>query len=352
MIPITLRQLRYFDALVRHRHFGDAARAVAISQPALSMQIRELETTIGVPLVERRARRVEITAAGHEVARRASAILQGVAELADIGQVHGQGEPAALTGRLTLGIIPTVAPYLLPTLLGRLSQSAPDLDLVVRESQTERLLDDIAAAKLDLALLALPAERPGLVTLPLIAEPFLMLRRRPEDSAPVPEDGEMAEANLGMLLDERLLLLEEGHCFRDQALSFCTGGTGALGPAGLSRTGVTADATASMTARDTGLDAGPGMGETLSVSSLSTLAQMAEAGMGVTLIPAMAARIEVRAETLECLSFGPAGPSRTLGLVWRATSPLAQRFETLGNVIHDAVATLLGAAAIPVRNDR
>ncbi|MEM9784522.1 MAG: hydrogen peroxide-inducible genes activator, partial [Pseudomonadota bacterium] len=290
------------------------ARAAAISQPALSMQIRELEAAVGVPLVERRARRVEITEAGREVARRATAILKAVTDLQDVGGAYAAGGQGGLAGRLSLGMIPTVAPYLLPTLLGRLVEAAPDLELSVRESQTETLLDDVGRAELDAALVALPAIRDGLVSMPLIGEPFLLLRRR-GDGPPLQQREAPAKADPAMLSDQRLLLLEEGHCLRDQALSFCTTAGAATG------------------------------GDTLSVSSLSTLAQMAEAGMGVTLIPAMAARVEVRSDTLECLEFGRNGPSRVLGLVWRATSPVAERFEAFGRIVGEAARSVLGTSA-------
>ncbi|MEL6265219.1 MAG: LysR substrate-binding domain-containing protein [Pseudomonadota bacterium] len=312
MTSITLRQLRYFEALARHRHFGDAARACSVSQPALSMQVRDLEAAVGVALIERRARAIGITPAGEELARRAEAIARAVAELEDVARALGD----PLGGITRLGVIPTAAPYLLPAVFRALAEQYPGLDLRVRETQTEGLLRELGAGRIDLALVAMPIREAGLVSRPLFDEPFLMVRPAASAGSPMPEP-----TSLG----ERLLLLEEGHCFRDQALAVCgtPGERGRAVPAGR-----------------------------LDASSLSTLVQVVSAGLGLTLLPAMAAPFEARRAGVDLAAFPAGGPARTLGLVWRETTPLAERFEAVGRVIDEvgrrqvAEGTALAAAGV------
>ena len=209
MINLTLRQLRYFEALARLGHFGRAAEACAISQPALSMQIRELEAALGADLFERGARQVRLSPFGQAFEGRAREILRAVDELEDVARA-ARGR---LVGRLRIGVIPTVAPYLLPTLIPALMRDNVDLDIHVRETVTPRLLRDLAEGRLDIAIVALPVSEPALVEVPLFAESFLLVRPASEAGRPVPGPERLREM--------RLLLLEEGHCFRDQALSFC-----------------------------------------------------------------------------------------------------------------------------------
>jgi LysR family hydrogen peroxide-inducible transcriptional activator len=290
---LTLRQLRYFDALARHGHFGQAAEASAISQPALSMQIRELEETLGTPLFERSARQVRLTGFGEEVLSRVRDILRSVEELGDLARASGEG----LAGRLRIGVIPTVAPYLLPRIAGRLAERYPGLDLHLRETVTPRLLQELAEGRLDAAIVALPVSEPSLTEVALFSEDFVLVRPPEDDGKPVP-----SAESLGRM---RLLLLEEGHCFRDQALSFCN---------------LTA-----ATPR-----------EILDGSSLTTLVQMVSAGIGVTLIPEMAVRVETRSARVALARFPAPGPSRTIGMVWRQSSPLAARLAGVAEVVRDA----------------
>lgn len=280
MAGITLKQLRYFEALARMRHFGHAADHCAISQPALSVQIKELETTLGQPLFERSARAVRLTALGEDFAGRARDILRAVDELGDLARAAGQG----LSGRLRLGVIPTIAPYLLPQLIRAASTRYAGLDLSIRETITPRLLDELARGRLDAALLALPVSEPGLTEMALFEEEMLLVRPAADAGHPPPTRADLQEM--------KLLLLEEGHCFRDQALSFCN--------------------IQSALSRD-GLDG----------SSLSTLVQMVGAGMGVTLIPEMATRVETTAADVSLTRLGPPRPTRSIGMVWRNSSPLA-----------------------------
>lgn len=304
MNTLTVKQFRYFEALARFGHFGRAAEASAISQPALSMQIKDLETTLGMALFERGARQVRLTAFGEVFATRVRDILRAVDELHDLARAAQDH----MTGRLRIGVIPTVAPYLLPTLIGNLASGAGGLDLHVRETLTPRLLRELAEGKLDAAIVALPVSEPSLAEVALFAENFVLVRPLCDAMQPVPGPE--------MLAEMRLLLLEEGHCFRDQALSFC--GIGA--------------------ARRQ---------ELLDASSLSTLVQMVAAGIGVTLIPEMAVPVETRSAAVAIAHFPDPQPARTLGMVWRRTSPLATQLATLAETVRKAAAALHARATCP-----
>ncbi len=290
MIQITLRQLRYFDALIRHGHFGRAAEACAISQPALSMQIKELEEALGGALLERSARKVALTKFGEELAQRVRDILHSVDELGDFARASR----ARLTGRLRIGMIPTIAPYLLPTVMGNLTRTHPELEIHVREALTSKLIRELAEGRLDTAIVALPVSEPSLTEVALFAENFLLVRPGEDEGTPVPSSE--------MLREMKLLLLEEGHCFRDQALSFCN--------------------KQSAVPR-----------EVLDASSLSTLVQMVRAGMGVTLIPEMAMAVETRSASVSVARFRDPQPSRTIGMIWRKTSPLAGKLLQISEVV-------------------
>ena len=287
MINVTLRQLRYFDALARHGHFGRAAEACAISQPALSMQIKELEDTLGGMLLERSARQVALTRFGEDLARRARDILRSVDELGDFARASRD----RLAGRLRIGMIPTIAPYLLPKVIGNLTQTHPEIDIQVREALTPKLIQELAEGRLDTAIVALPVSETSLTEVALFDENFLLVRPRKDEGTPVP--------SREML---RLLLLEEGHCFRSQALSFCK------------------------------MQSSPPR-EMLDANSLSTLVQMVSAGIGVTLIPEMAVAVETRSASVSVARFKNPQPSRTIGMVWRKKSPLARQLLQISEVV-------------------
>jgi len=297
MIQMTLRQLRYFDALARHSHFGRAAAACSISQPALSMQIKELEDALGAVLIERGARQVRLTKVGEEAALRARDILRAVDELGDFARASHD----RLAGRLRIGMIPTIAPYLLPAVMSNLTRLHPELDIHVREALTSKLIQELAEGRLDAAIVALPVSEPSLTEIALFAESFLLVR--PGGDAGTPAPGSEA------LREMRLLLLEEGHCFRDQALSFCN-------------------------------MASPQPREVLDASSLSTLVQMVSAGMGVTLIPEMAVEVETRRASVSVARFKDPQPSRTIGMIWRKTTPLAGQLIELSELVRRAAAAL------------
>lgn len=297
MANITIKQLRYCDALARHGHFGRAAAACAISQPALSMQIKELEESLGAVLFERGARQIQPTIFGEEFTLRARNILRSVDELGDLARAS-QGR---LSGRLRLGVIPTIAPYLLPTLIGNLSRTDIGLDIHVRESLTHKLIHELLEGQLDAAIVALPVSEPALTEVALFEESFLLVRPLADERKPVP--------SRDLLREMRLLLLEEGHCFRDQALSFCN--------------------IQSALPRE-GLDG----------SSLSTLVQIVGAGIGVTLIPEMAMAVETRSAPVSVVRLKDPQPLRTVGMIWRKTSPLAKQLLQIADVVREAAETL------------
>ena len=295
MIGLTMKHLRYFDALATHAHFGRAAEACAISQPALSLQMKELEALLGAPLIERGARQERLTPLGEDFAARARDILRAVDELGDLARAAS----GPLSGRLRIGVIPTVAPYLLPRIIKDLSAHLPGLDLHPREAVTGRLLDDLAQGRLDIAIVALPVSEPALVEYPLFEEEFVLVRPAEDAGKPVPDRDSLRTM--------RLLLLEEGHCFRDQALSFCN-----LSPS---------------VAR-----------AVMEGSSLSTLVQMVGAGIGVTLIPRMAVAIEAQTAPVSIVRLPPPRPSRTIGMVWRRSNPLADPLARIAGIVGTACA--------------
>ncbi|MAY34057.1 MAG: LysR family transcriptional regulator [Rhodovulum sp.] len=293
MIGLTLKHLRYFQALAQHRHFGRAADACAISQPALSLQIKELEALFGVALVERNAREIRLTSVGEALLDKARGILLAVGELDDLARAA----KGPLAGRLRMGVIPTVAPYLLPRIIAALSDRLPELDLHLREAMTEVLIAELQEGRLDVAILALPISEPTLTEFALFDEDFVLVRPAEDAGNPVPSPQ--------TLQTMRLLLLEEGHCFRDQALSFCQ-----------------MDATRP--------------GALMEGSSLSTLVQMVGAGMGVTLIPDMAVDMETRSADVAIARFPAPRPRRTIGMVWRKSNPLAEQLMQMGAIVRGA----------------
>lgn len=297
MINFTLKQLRYFEALAKHGHFGRAADACGISQPALSMQIKELEESLGTELFERGARQVRLSNFGEAFALRVRDILRSVDELGDLARAS----PDRLVGRLRIGVIPTIAPYLLPTIIGNLTRTNADLDIHVRETVTPKLLQELAEGRLDTAIVALPVSEPSLAEVALFSEEFVLVRPSEDAGKPVP--------SREMLREMRLLLLEEGHCFRDQALSFCN-----------TRTALPR--------------------ELLDCSSLTTLVQMVSAGIGVTLIPEMAVAVETRSGSVSVARFKSPQPSRAIGMVWRKTSPLAKQLLQIAEVVRQSADAL------------
>ena len=289
---VTLRQLRYLEALAETLHFGQAAEACAVTQPALSMQIKELEYELQVSLIERRRSGIELTEQGEEIVRRGRSILASVRDLLD----YAKHRERVLTGSLKLGAIPSIAPYLLPAALPELQRRFPDLTLQLRESITGTLIRELVSGYLDLILVALPIEDPEVETLHLFDDKFVLAARASK--------GKRAKAT-DMLVHERLLLLEEGHCLRDQALSFCRL--------------VTPEARASFGA-----------------SSLATIVQMVAHGYGITLLPEMAVASEVHQRSgIRLLHFPAPEPKREIGLAWRKTSPRKPDFHAFAALLKD-----------------
>jgi LysR family hydrogen peroxide-inducible transcriptional activator len=293
---ITLKQLRYLTTLAEHRHFGRAADACAVTQPALSMQIRGLEKDLGVVLVERRHGDVTLTETGLELARRGRTVLVAAHDLVDFARLRSR----PLNGGLTIGIIPTLAPYVLPKVLPALQRQYPDLRVELRETQTKTLVHELMRGSLDVLMLALPILEVETATVALFEDPFLLAvpkdDRRPEGTIVSADDIDLA----------RLILLEEGHCLRDQALAFCAGDR-----------------------RDKSF----GLGAT----SLATVLQMVANGYGITLLPEVAVDVEARGERVKLLRFAPPTPSRTIGLAWRPTSPRKCDFVALAQIVVDAL---------------
>jgi len=294
---ISLKQLRYFDAVVRTGHFGKAAEQCAVTQPALSMQIQEMEKDLGVPLLERGRNGVIPTEAGREVAARAVRVLTEVRDIVDFARRQGE----TLAGPLHFGVIPSVAPYLLPALLPLIRNKFPDLALSLRETQTQHLLDELLEGGLDLLLLALPVEHAEVETMKLFTDRFLLAMPKSRRIA------SRIRATPDLLKQDRLLLLEEGHCLRDQALAFCS------------------------LRRVDNID-------TFGASNLSTLVQMVANGLGLTLLPQLAVDLEGRRGDVRLMRFADPEPRRVIGLAWRKSSPRKRHFTELGKLIAQAAA--------------
>ena len=292
MRNLTLKQIRYFDALARLGTFSAAAEACSVTQPALSMQIKEMEEGAGAALLERGPRGVRLTAFGEMVHQRAKAMLAIVEELDDLARSVG-GEPS---GNLRLGVIPTIAPYLLPAVITRLAQKFPGLNPILRESMTSRLIEELHDGRIDAAILALPVSEPTFSEVTLFSEQFVLIRPAEDAGKPVPHRDKLREM--------RLLLLEEGHCFRQQALSCCDM------PSTQPR-------------------------EMLDGSSLSTLVQMVGVGVGVTLIPEMAVPVETRSAAVSVARFRDPQPRRSIGMIWRRSSALEPQLMQIAELVRD-----------------
>ena len=290
---MTLQDLRYVVALADDGHFGRAAAACNIGQSTLSTQIKKLEKQLGVTLFERTTQTVSVTAIGAEVARRARQVLADVDGIIGVGQ-HMAGP---LTGAFSLGVIPTLGPYLLPWLVPPLKRDYPDLRLTVCEDLTSPLLERLASHRLDAALVALPIEDDRLDTLPLFDEPFWFAEpkgRRPAAAARVMKADD--------LRGRRLLLLTEGNCFRDQTLAICGTTDG-------------------------------GAGGDFRATSLETILQMVATGLGCTLLPAMACS-DARTSGLTTTKL-EAGIGRRIGLVWRRSFPGMRDIHLLAATVRD-----------------
>lgn len=302
---MNLRDLRYLVALAEARHFGRAAEACHVSQPTLSTQIRKLEDELGVALVERAPRHVMLTPAGVDIAARARRVLSEVEQMRETARRTSDPE----AGTVRLGLFPTLGPYLLPHVVPRIRARFPRLELLLVEEKTETVLHMLRDGRLDAAVLALPLHEDWLETEFLFEEPFLLA---------VPEGHALShrhDLQLAELSDQHLLLLEEGHCLRDQALEVCT-------------------------------LAGAGEKEGFRATSLETLRQMVAAGVGVTLLPMLAVKPPVSpSENIRLIAFRDPPPSRQMAMVWRRSSAMSDFLRQLAGVLRDLPPGLLATPA-------
>lgn len=289
----SIKQLQYLIALQEHASFSEAAAASNVTQSTLSAAIAALEDLLGQRLADRSQRQISLTPLGLEVAEESRAIVARANALLS----RAQSLQAPLSGPLRLGVIPTIAPFLLPDLLPALDQAYPLLELQLREDLSERLVEHLRTGAIDVALIAFPYDTPGMEQEELFQEPFVIACARGQWRGDNP-------ARLGDLESEKLLLLEEGHCLRDHALTACK-----------------------MQGRR---DRSP-----FSATSLATLIQMVGHGYGVTLLPEMTAQAQAMPKTIEIVPFAAPAPARSIGIVWRRGNPQARDFALLGRLIRD-----------------
>ncbi len=295
---MTLNELRYIVAVARERHFGRAAEACHVSQPTLSVAVRKLEEELGVSLFERRKGDISITPIGEQIVSQAQRVLE---EVAGLRQIALQGRDQ-LSGPLRLGAIYTIGPYLLPHLIPQLAETAPQMPLVVEENYTAVLCEKLKQGDLDIIVISLPFDEPGIRTLPLYEEPFVLLI---PSSHPLNQE---EEVSIDQLSRENVLLLGAGHCFRDQVLEVC--------PDCLGKS----------------VDGRPR--QALESSSLETIRYMVASGLGVTVLPCTATGAERFSERLvQIRRFAGTPPSRTVALAWRKSFP---RPEAV-NVVREAI---------------
>lgn len=288
----TTKQLRYFVALDQYEHFGKAADACFVSQPAFSVAIKELESLLNIQLVDRTNKNVTVTALGRDIARQARAVLRDLEDLVDIAK----GNQQPLTGQLKLGVIPTIAPFLLPRLLPALRKAYPGLKLHLKEDLTERVYERLMDGELDLILIALPYDLRNTTDMPLFDDHFYLAYQ--QKSAFIDPE----QYSVSAMPSDSILLLEDGHCLRDHALSACNIKN--------------ADKVSSITA-----------------TSLLTLVQMVDADLGVTYLPEMAVHSQLLKNTrIKTMPMG-ARACRQIGLVWRKASTRAAEFSMLGEFI-------------------
>jgi len=312
---MNLRDLHYLVALAEHRHFGRAAEACFVSQPTLSTQIKKLEDELGVPLVERTPRKVLLTEVGRDIATRARDVLNEIEQIRSVARRTLDPE----SGTVRLGIFPTLGPYLLPHALPLVRAAFPRLELLLVEEKTEVVLRMLREGKLDAGILALPLHEDSLHSEFLFEEPFLLAV---SDAHPLAQH--RGQLKLGELSSHNLLLLEDGHCLRDQALEVCHL-TGAGEHSGFRAT------------------------------SLETLRQMVAANVGITLLPVTAVKPPVApVENLHLIEFRGHPPSRRIAMVWRKSSAMDGFLRRLADVFRQLPADLLDAhtAATPAPTAR
>ena len=297
---MNLRDLKYLVALADHKHFGRAAAACYVSQPTLSTQIKKLEDELGVPLVERAPRKVMLTPAGRDAAERARRIVAEVEQMKEAARRSQDPE----AGTVRLGMFPTLGPYLLPHVVPRIRARFPHLELLLVEEKSDVLLSRLREGKLDAGLLALPVADDQLHTEFLFEEPFVLAV---PESHPLAQRGSLTLAELS---HQQLLLLEDGHCLREQALDVCR----------LS---------------------GANEKSEFRATSLETLRQMVAADVGITLLPTLAVKPPVaRSPNIHLLGFSDSHPSRRIAMVWRKSSAMSGFLQQLAQVFRELPPTL------------
>lgn len=291
----TLRQFEYIVALAETGQFVEAARTCGVSQPALSKQIKDVEYLLGFPVFERTRPLVIVTPAGQEIVRRAREILAKTEELMNAARAAA----GLRQGTVRLGVIPTIAPYGLPGFLMKLRRVFPEVSFAIQEIQTETLLTNLKSGAVDLALLAQPFDASGLSGKDVVIEPFVLLAPTGHPlSSPF-------SVNAEDLAGASLILMEDGHCLRDQAIDVCA-------------------------------RAGRPPATSVTAASISTLVRMVESGLGATLLPASALAAEVRqGEGVQARSFGKRPPGRTITLQWRQTAPNASWYEEIAQILRE-----------------
>ncbi|MBV6423813.1 MAG: Hydrogen peroxide-inducible genes activator [Steroidobacteraceae bacterium] len=293
MPDIKLRDLRYLVAVADTQHFGRAATACHVSQPTLSAQLKKLEAGLGVQLIERGPRRASLTAAGRRIVARARTMLEAADDVVEIARTFGD----PLAGRLRLALLPTIGPYLLPRVTARIRRALPRLELMLYEYQTAPMLERLRAGDIDAGVLALPVDLEGLEVHALYDEPFMLAAPAGHRLA---ADGAVRKTDLA---GETVLLLEDGHCLRDQALDVCS-------------------------------RAGMHEKQDFRATSLETLRQMVASGVGVTLLPELATRGAYgAARGVVVRPFVKPAPQRRIGIVWRRTSARREAIEAVAKVI-------------------
>lgn len=289
----TLKQLKYLCAVADHQHFGHAAKACYVSQSTLSAGIQELEDTLGVSLVERNNRNVLLTGLGQDVVDRGRDILVSIEDMMSMCDAAG----APFSGKLRMGVIPTIAPFLLPRMLRRLRAQHPEFKLFIREDQSQPLVDSLHAGELDVLLLALPFPTENVDVMGLSEDEFLLACQ------PDHELAKKQRLKTADLKGEGVLLLEDGHCLRDHALEACK-------------------------LRDNQISV------PYQATSLTTIVQMVANGIGITLLPKMAVDADIAVNTdLALKSFDQEGVSRQIGLMWRKKTPRQTEFRMLGEFV-------------------
>ncbi|WP_196257758.1 hydrogen peroxide-inducible genes activator [Pelagibacterium limicola] len=300
MLTISFRQLQYAQIIAEEAHFGRAATRCHVTQPALSQQIKLLEDRCGAPIFDRQGKSIRVTPFGRDFLAHASRVLSAAQDLESFVDMAA-GHPAR---PLRFGLIPTVAPYLLPGILPALTAGVPETRFSVSEGKTDRLLDGLSEGELDLALLGTPPPSSSFETATLFSDPFVLA---------APSDSDLLDPiDLASLPDSRFLLLEEGHCLRDQMLDACALSTQTRG-------------------------------RRFAATSLTTILELVAAGYGVTLLPAISLRREMDDQRIRFLQLAPPGASRVLRLVWRTGSPYQALFRSIAEIVWETGTRLLAS---------